>query len=90
MVAHGRSGYELRIIGFLSDVWPFQVQHGRGNDEADMLEVAARGVDTMKRRHPDLWKGMVEVNLAPKEVADIIVSVALGENDKATGKAGTQ
>lgn len=45
-----------------------------------MIEVAARGVDTMKRKHPDLWKGMSEVNLDPKEVADIIVSVALSES----------
>lgn len=67
-----RSGYELRVIGFLSDVWPFLAE--------DKLDAAARGVDTMKRKHPELWKGLVEVNLAPKEVADIIVSVALKES----------
>jgi len=64
-----RSGYELRVIAALSGIWPFET-----NDEIDS---AARGVDTMKRKCPDLWKGMVETNLAPKEVADIIVSVAL-------------
>lgn len=75
-----RSGYELRVIAFLSDVWPFQVQHGVGNDEVDMLEVAARGLDTMKRKHPEVWEAMVEVNLAPKEVANIIVSIAIDDS----------
>lgn len=55
----------------MSDVWPFLAD--------DKIDAAARGVDTMKRKHPDLWKGMAEANLAPKEVADIIVSVALKE-----------
>lgn len=56
-------------------------------DEMDMFDVAARGVETMKRKHPDLWKGMVEVNLAPKDVADIIVSVALKESGFKNGSA---
>lgn len=75
----GRSGWELRIIGELSDIYPFQIQHGQGNDTVDMLEVAARAVDTMKRKHADLWNGLKEVNLAPKAVADIMVSVMLSE-----------
>lgn len=33
----------------------------------------------MRRKYPELWQGLVEVNLAPKEVAEIIVSVALKE-----------
>lgn len=66
-----RSGYELRVIGFLSDIWPFLSE--------DKLYSAACGVDTMKRKHHDIWQSMVEVNLAPKEVADIIVSIALKE-----------
>lgn len=74
-----RSGWELRIIGELSDIFPFQVSHGQGNDEVDMLAVAAGAVDTMKRKHADLWNGMMEVNMTPKAVADIMVSVMLSE-----------
>lgn len=74
-----RSGWELRVIGELSDIFPFQVSPGKGNDEVDMLAVAAGAVDTMKRKHADLWNGMMEVNMAPKAVADIMVSVMLSE-----------
>jgi hypothetical protein len=66
-----RGGYELRVIGFLSAVWPFQTE--------DALDSAARGVDVMKRKYRDLWETMAEVNLTPKAVADIIVSTILDE-----------
>lgn len=65
----GRSGYELRVIAALSAAWPFQTD--------DATYSAAHALDTIKRKDPDLWESFVEVNLAPKASADIIVWIML-------------
>lgn len=66
-----RSGYELRVIAYLSDIWPFLSE--------DKEWSAAQGVDVMKKKHRDLWDALIEAQVHPKGVADIIVSTALGE-----------
>lgn len=46
-----RSAYELRVVAALSAVWPFPTDDDIGS--------AARGVDTMKKKHADLWQAML-------------------------------
>jgi len=74
-----RSGWELRIIGYLSDHWPFHY-YGMKEEDLDLLELAAAAVDKMKKKHKDMWEGMQEANLHPKEVAEIMVDVMIKES----------
>ncbi len=66
-----RSAYELRVVAALSAVWPFPTE--------DDIFSAANGVDVMKKKYADLWQAMLEVDMDPKGVADVIVDIALSE-----------
>jgi len=61
----GRSGWELRVIGELSAEYETP-------DFLDPLETAALVVDNVKKKYGDLWRAMMETNLAPKAVADTL------------------
>ncbi len=67
---HGRSGHELLVIGRLSAIWPYQT--------SDAIWSAAAGVDTMKRKHRDLWEALM-ATCEPQVVAECVVDVALSE-----------
>jgi hypothetical protein len=60
----GRSGWELRVIGELSSEYE--------GVTPDPLETAALVVDNVKKKYDDLWRAMMETNLAPKAVADTL------------------
>lgn len=60
----GRSGWELRVIGEFSAEYEGLVP--------DPLETAALAVDNVKKKHGDIWRAMMESNLAPKAVADVL------------------
>ncbi len=63
-----RSAHELRVIGNLSNVWPFI--------SPDPIFSAAHAVDTMKKKHGDLWNAMCDT-CEPKVIADMVVDVTL-------------
>ncbi len=69
-----RSGYELRVIGYLSDVWPFYLP-----PEGDALDSAALAMNTLKKKHADFWESVQEVNCHPEAVASMIVDIMLSE-----------
>lgn len=60
-----RSGYELRVIGWLEERWPFVAE--------DRLAAAAHGLDVFKKNYPEDWDWCLEANAHPAATVDLIV-----------------
>lgn len=69
-----RSGYELRVIGYLDEKWPFQAE--------DRLAAAAHGLDVFKKKYADDWKWLLEANAHPDAASETIVRTILKENTR--------
>lgn len=69
-----RSGYELRVIGYLDEKWPFPAE--------DRLAAAAHGVDVFKKKHADDWQWLLEANAHPDAASETIVRTILKENSR--------
>lgn len=67
-----RSGYELRVIGYLDEKWPFLAD--------DRLAAAAHGLDVFKKKHADDWQWLLEANAHPDAASETIVRTILKEN----------
>lgn len=67
-----RSGYELRVIGYMDDIWIFASD--------DKLTSCALALDTYKRKYADMWTMLVEENLHPSAAADVIVHTIYREH----------
>lgn len=69
-----RSGYELRVIGYLDEKWPFPAE--------DRLAAAAHGLDVFKKKHRDDWQWLLEANAHPDAASETIVRTILEENSR--------
>lgn len=67
-----RSGYELRVIGFLSDIWPFLLPDGH-----DPIDSAAHATKNIKAKHAGFWEAVQETNTHPSATASMIVDIML-------------
>ncbi len=66
---HGRGATELRVIGALSAVWPFETD--------DATWSASHGVDTWKRKYPELVEPVYR--MTPEHAAAAIVDCVLSK-----------
>lgn len=69
-----RSGYELRVIGYLDEKWPFPAE--------DRLAAAAHGLDVFKKKHSEDWQWLLEANAHPDAASETIVRTILKENSR--------
>ena len=67
-----RSGYELRVIGYLSDIWPFLLPEGH-----DPIDSAAHATKNIKAKYADFWEAVQESGTHPSATAEMIVSIML-------------